>query len=169
MMVLKLSYAQISYGVKGGFNYSNIYSTSLKTDFKQGFHAGVYGNVSIIVASIQPEILFSKRGYTETNVKDVDLYYIDVPIMFKLKVLPFVSIDAGPQFSYLLDESLDGVGNSLTVMPNFNKSEVSGAFGASVKVWRIGASARYIVGFSELEKAITSKNQLFQLSLQLKL
>lgn len=169
LLVVKASIAQVSYGIKGGLNYSNIYSTNLNTNFKQGFHAGVYGKINLIILAVQPEILFSQRGYVEENVKDVTLNYIDIPVMLKVKIFPMLSIDAGPQFSYLINEKIDGIGNILTVQPDFNNSEVSAAFGASAQVWRLGASARYIVGLSELEKAITSKNQQFQVSLSLKL
>lgn len=169
LLVVKASIAQVSYGIKGGLNYSNIYSTNLNTNFKQGFHAGVYGKINLIILAVQPEILFSQRGYVEENVKDVTLNYIDIPVMLKVKVFPMLSIDAGPQFSYLINEKIDGIGNILTVQPDFKNSEVSAAFGASAQVWRLGASARYIVGLSELEKAITSKNQQFQVSLSLKL
>lgn len=169
LLVVKASIAQISYGVKGGLNFSNIYSSSLNTNFKQGFHAGVYGKINLIVLAIQPEILFSQRGYVEENVKDVTLNYIDIPVMLKVKIFPMISLDAGPQFSYLINSSTEGIGNILTVQPDFKSSELSGAFGASAQVWRLGASVRYIVGFSELEKAITSKNQQFQVSLSLKL
>lgn len=169
LLIVKFSSAQFSYGLKGGVNFSNIYSTSLNTGFKQGFHVGTYARLNLIVIEFQPELLFSQRGYEEENVKEVTLNYIDVPLMFKVKIFPMITLDAGPQYSYLLSETLDYDNNVLTVQPKFNKSELSGAFGASVQVWRIGASARYIVGFSELEKAITSKNQQFQLSLSLKL
>lgn len=169
LLVVKASIAQVSYGIKGGLNFSNVYSTSLNTNFKQGFHAGVYGKINLLILAVQPEILFSQRGYVEQNVKDVTLNYIDIPVMLKIKVFPMLSIDAGPQFSYLLNENIEALGNILTVQPDFKNSEVSAAFGASAQIWRFGASARYIVGLSELEKAITSKNQQFQVSLSLKL
>jgi hypothetical protein len=169
LLVVKASIAQFSYGVKGGLNFSNIYSTKLNTNFKQGFHAGVYAKFNLIILGIQPELLFSQRGYVEENVKDVTLNYIDIPVMLKLKILPMITLDLGPQFSYLVNSSTKGIGNVLTVQPDFKNAETSAAFGASAQVWRIGASARYIVGLSELEKAITSKNQQFQVSLSLKL
>ena len=169
LLVVKASIAQISYGVKGGLNFSNIYSTKLNTDFKQGYHVGAYAKFNLIILAVQPELLFSQRGYKESNVKDVTLNYIDIPVMLKLKIFPMITLDAGPQFSYLINESIEGIGNILTVQPDFKKSELSGAFGASAQVWRLGASARYIVGFSELEKLTTSKNQQFQVSLSLKL
>jgi hypothetical protein len=169
LLVVKASIAQISYGVKGGLNFSNIYSTNLNTDFKQGYHVGAYAKLNLIILAFQPELLFSQRGYKETNVKDVTLNYIDIPVMLKLKILPMISLDAGPQFSYLINSNTEGIGNILSVQPTFKNAEVSGALGASVQIWRLGASARYIVGFSELEKIVSSKNQQFQLSLSLKL
>lgn len=170
IFIAKINLAQgLSYGIKGGLNYSNIYSTGLNTDFKTGFHAGVYAKFNLVVIALQPELLFSQRGYIESGNKEVTLNYLDLPVMLKVKIFPMLTIDAGPQFSVLVDEVIDGIGNVNPVMPSYNKSDISGAFGASVQVWRLGASARYIVGFTELEKLATSKNQLFQLSLSLKL
>ena len=170
MVVAKIGLSQgISYGIKAGLNYSNIYSTSLNTDFKQGFHAGVYGKINAIIFAIQPEVLISKRGYTETNIRDISMYYVDVPIMLKIKIFPALSIDAGPQFSYLLSETVENLSITNPVMPDYKNAEMSGAVGASLQIWKLGAAARYILGFSEISKLNTSKNQLFQLSLSLKL
>ncbi len=170
MVIAKIGLSQgVSFGIKAGTNYSNIYSTGLKTDFKQGFHAGVYGKINAIIFAIQPEVLLSKRGYTETNIRDISMYYIDVPIMFKMKIFPAVTIDAGPQFSYLLTETIDNLSITNPVMPDYKNAEMSGALGASLQLWKLGASARYILGFSEINKLNTSKNQIFQLSLSLKL
>ncbi len=170
ILIAKLNYAQgVSFGIKAGLNYSNIYSTSLKTDFKQGYHAGVYAKLNAIIFAIQPELLISKRGYTETNIRDISMYYVDVPVMFKMKIFPGLSIDAGPQFSYLLSETIDNLSITNPVMPDYKNAEFSGAIGTSLQVWKLGASARYILGFSEINKFNTSKNQLFQLSLSLKL
>ncbi len=159
----------LSYGVKAGLNFSNIYSTNLKTDFKQGYLVGAYAKFDVIVLAIQPELLFSNRGYVESGIQEVNLNYIDMPILLRIKLLPFVSLDVGPQFSRLVSKDFNSISNTITTVPTFNNSEVSAVFGASMNVWKLGASARYIVGLSELEKAITSKNQLFQIALSLKL
>lgn len=170
LIAAKANFAQgISYGVKAGLNFSNIYSTNLNTDFKQGYLVGVYAKFDVIVLAIQPELHFSNRGYVESGVKEVNLNYIDMPILLRIKVLPFVSIDAGPQFSRLVNKNFNSISTTVTTVPTLNNSEVSAVFGASMNIWKLGASARYIVGLSELEKAITSKNQLFQIALSLKL
>lgn len=170
LLIAKVNFsAGLSYGVKAGLNFSNIYSTNLNTDFKQGYLVGVYTKFDLVVIAIQPELHFSNRGYVESGVREVNLNYLDLPILLRIKVLPFVSIDAGPQFSRLVTKDFKSISNAVSTAPTFNNSEVSAVFGASMNVWKLGASARYIVGLSELEKNITSKNQLFQIALSLKL
>lgn len=159
----------LSYGVKAGWNYSNIRSSSLNTEARQGFHAGLYGNFKLPILAIQPEILYSQKGYKVAGGSDIRMDYIDIPVMLKFSILPVLSIDAGPQFSYLIKTQDLADGITLPAVPTFNTSQFDGAVGVSAKIWRVGASARYIFGLQELESLNKSKNSLLQLSLQFKL
>ena len=58
---------------------------------------------------IQPEVLFSQKGFKATGSILGEEYkftrttnYIDIPIYLALKPSPFLTIVAGPQFSYLM-------------------------------------------------------------------
>ena len=158
-----------SYGVKAGWNYSQIKGTNISSDAKQGIHAGLYGNFSLAIVAIQPEILFSQKGYKVSGANDVRMNYLDIPVMLKLNVLPFISIDAGPQFSYLLSTKEQSEAVTLPAIPSYEKAVFDGVVGLSAKVWRVGASARYIFGLQELESLNKTKNSMIQLSLQFKL
>ena len=106
---------QVILGFKLGGNYSNVYDSEgedFVADPKLGFVAG--GFVSIPLGklfAIQPEILYSQKGfkgsgtllgspYSYTRTTD----YLDVPLFLALRPSPYISILAGPQFSYLLSE-----------------------------------------------------------------
>jgi hypothetical protein len=76
-----------------------------------GFHAGVFGRVSISKLFVQPEILFSTRTneYKVTDVvaatsEDVKQSFskIDVPVMVGVKLGP-ARINAGPVGSFLIN------------------------------------------------------------------
>lgn len=104
------------FGVKAGLNLSNVYDSQgdqFTTDGKFGFAAG--GFVAIPIGTylgIQPEILFSQKGFQASgNVLGLaykfnrTLNYIDVPIFFAVKPSEFFTILVGPQYSYLVKQS----------------------------------------------------------------
>lgn len=110
------SSSQIHIGVKAGLNYSNIYDSQgekYTADGKVGFAAG--GFVSIPLGGllgIQPEILFSQKGFQATSSilgSNVTLTrttnYIDVPIFLAIKPSPMLTILVGPQYSYLIKQT----------------------------------------------------------------
>ena len=110
------SSSQIHIGVKAGLNYSNIYDSQgekYTADGKIGFAAG--GFVSIPLGGllgIQPEILFSQKGFQATSSilgSNVSLTrttnYIDVPIFLSIKPSEMLTILVGPQYSYLIKQN----------------------------------------------------------------
>ncbi|MBN2729648.1 MAG: PorT family protein [Bacteroidales bacterium] len=103
----------LSFGVKIGTNYSNVYDAQgeeFKADPKFGLVAG--GFVSIPIGAyigIQPEILFSQKGFKADGVILGSTYkltrttsYLDIPLYFAFKPSEFFTLVAGPEFSYLL-------------------------------------------------------------------
>ncbi|GAB2552366.1 porin family protein [Rufibacter soli] len=112
--------AQSSFGIKGGVNYSNL-SGDLKDESrynnKIGFAGGLYFNAPVVgdFFSIQPEILYSNKGYKYDDNEQTTLLgreyryegtsnfnYIDVPVLAKIKAGPLF-LEAGPQVSYLIN------------------------------------------------------------------
>ncbi len=103
-------------GIKGGLNFSNI---SVKPadpeipDFQnlRGLTGGLFFCLNLGFVSIQPEILYSRRG-TMWEV-DIDskveymLDYIEVPVFLKLNIVPAGPIRpiifGGPSFGYLVN------------------------------------------------------------------
>lgn len=105
----------LSVGVKVGGNLSNVYDSNnedFRADPKLGFAAGAF--VSIPLGSlfgIQPEFLFSQRGYRGSGTLLFTDYsfvrtanYVDVPILLAFKPLPMVTFLVGPQYSYLVSQ-----------------------------------------------------------------
>ncbi len=100
-------------GLKGGANYSNVYDAqgeNFKADSKFGMVGGIFIAIPLgKVLGLQPEVLFSQRGFHATgtllgspyNVTRT-LNYIDVPLLLAIKAGKGVSFMAGPQFSYLI-------------------------------------------------------------------
>ncbi len=104
---------KIHFGIKAGTNYSNVYdekSDEFNADAKFGFVGGAFFSIPIgRFLGVQPEILFSQKGFKgQGNLLGSNYEftrttsYIDVPLQFALKPTEFLTIVAGPQYSYLL-------------------------------------------------------------------
>lgn len=110
--------SKISFGLKLGANYSNVYNSegqSFVADGKFGFAAGAFLGIPIgSYVGIQPEILFSQKGFKASGSILGGTYnftrttnYLDVPIFLAIKPAQGFSIVLGPQFSYLLSQTDD--------------------------------------------------------------
>lgn len=117
---------KLQFGLKAGINYSNVYSTKgeeFEADPKFGFAAGAFLAIPIgEKIGIQPEIQFSQKGFKATGVILGSPYefkrttsYIDAPIYFTLKPAEFLTLMAGPQYSYLIKQK-DVFENALTTV-----------------------------------------------------
>lgn len=111
-------------GIKGGLNYSNVYD-SQGEEFRANPKLGLAGGVFIAIPigkllGVQPELLYSERGFKATGRilgATYDLTrtssYIDLPLLFAFKPSEFVTLVAGPQFSYLIRQT-DAFTNATT-------------------------------------------------------
>lgn len=114
------SYAQntrdeISFGLKVGSNYSNVYDSQgdkFAAEGKYGLAAGAFLSLPIgKLIGIQPEVIYSEKGFKATGAFLGNNYsatrtttYIDVPILLAVKPISFLTILAGPQYSFLVKQ-----------------------------------------------------------------
>lgn len=103
-------------GIKAGTNYSNVYDVNgnqFAADAKFGFVGGAFLSIPIVkYLGLQPEVLFSQKGFTATG-SILGLNYtftrttnfIDIPLLIALKPIPGITILAGPQYSFLLKQT----------------------------------------------------------------
>lgn len=151
---------KLQFGAKIGANYSNVYDTKgeeFKADPKFGLAAG--GFVAIPIGKyigLQPEILFSQKGFQATGVILGSTYkitrttsYIDIPLFFALKPSEFITVLAGPQFSYLIKQN-DSFSSSPTSYDqeqefkndNIRKNTLCFVFGGDINLKHIVLGAR---------------------------
>lgn len=126
---------KVTFGIKGGVNLSNVYDSNQKdfdTDAKFGLAAGVFLGLPLSTyVGLQPELLYSQRGYKETGSLFDSKFtrttnYLDVPLLLAIKPSPMLSLLAGPQFSFLLDGKYDFESNIISgeVGQNFDNEDV---------------------------------------------
>lgn len=115
---------RLLFGLKAGVNYSNVYDTQgeeFQADPKLGLAAGAF--IAIPVGKylgIQPEVLYSQKGFKATGRILGANYeftrttsFIDIPLLVSFKPSEFLTLLAGPQYSYLIKQS-DVFANSST-------------------------------------------------------
>ncbi len=106
---------KFQFGLKAGLNYSNVYNSKteeFRADAKFGFAGGAFLLIPIgKYLGVHPEILFSQKGFKGTGSLLGFEYefsrttsFIDIPIQIAVKPSEFITLVAGPQYSYLLSQ-----------------------------------------------------------------
>ncbi|HNP17257.1 MAG TPA: porin family protein [Fulvivirga sp.] len=162
------SSAQVSGGIKGGVNFANVDSDG-NTDGTTGYHAGVFLNIGFAGISLQPEVLYSLKGY-----KDVDLTYVEIPILLKKNFAKVVNIHLGPQFGFLTKAEADFGGGSQDIKDQLKGSDLSVVLGAGVDLpMGLSGGLRYVLGLSDIDDSPVGggsvKNRTFQVYVGYKL
>lgn len=113
-------------GLKIGGNYSNVYDSKgedFATRAKSGWVAGGFFVLPINeLIGVQPEILFSQKGFKGTGkilARDYKLTrtsnYLDIPIYLAVKPSEFITILGGIQYSYLFKQTDNFESGSTTI------------------------------------------------------
>jgi len=135
---------KFSFGMKAGMNYSNVWDEQgqdFRADAKAGFAGGFFFGIPVgEYFGIQPEALISQKGFKGSGTMFGSPYsfkrtttYLDIPLQFQLKPAEFLTVVAGPQFSYLLHEKnvyTHGAGSSVQEQEFDNDNIRRNIFGA---------------------------------------
>jgi hypothetical protein len=169
--------AQFHIGAKAGANIIKIDGKSFNDQFKYGYHAGGFAEIGFGgKIGIQPEVLFnqystkvdSSFSHVYQNVFKqgiVKLNYLSIPILLNVKLIgKFLSLQAGPQFSVLMQQSKTLLQNGGSAFKNGDFSMIGGL---QVKIASIRLDGRYVVGLNninDIDNQEKWKSQGFQLS-----
>jgi len=107
---------KVQFGFKIGGNSSNIYNTQgqeFEANARLGFVGGAFLRVPLgELFGVQPEILFSQKGYNGTgSILGLNYEYsrrthfVDIPLLVAFKPLQIITIVAGPQYSFLIKQT----------------------------------------------------------------
>jgi Outer membrane protein beta-barrel domain len=148
----KCAAQKIKMGLKGGVNFSNVHGSAFPGDTAgtlTGFHAGGFITIKLPFVSIQPELLISTAG-TKLRTNDVaqkiKLTYISMPVMIQVKLFPAFYIEAGPQFSYKINEEISTSG----LRGFINNLDVAVGGGIGFKLLFLRIYGRYMAGISKV-------------------
>ncbi|MCL1669245.1 PorT family protein [Elizabethkingia ursingii] len=169
----------IRFGIKGGGNLSTITEGNFSdTQHKFGFNGGLFMNMPISDKfNFQPEVIYNYMGSKSTadvngeKIKsETNLGYISVPLMVQFNVTPKFYVEAGPEFSYLVNANNKLKSGSQTVtnswdskaLDDLKRFNAAGAIGLGYRItdnW--GVNARYTTGFTKIGKNDTPRGQYF--------
>jgi hypothetical protein len=139
-----LNAQETSFGIKAGVNYAFINGDipNVIPDIK--YHAGAFLNFSFTdLVALQPEFIFSVKGFGDDK-ENLDLSYIDVPVLFKLNLADKISFHLGPQFSYLLSSDYTSDINTDNFEERINDFDISAAAGMELELLTgLSLGARY--------------------------
>ena len=164
-------------GLQGGTTISKISGQSFSEKFNYGYHLGAFAEIGLSKKfSIQPEVLFNqvntdtssefRKIYTSlsaSNLSNVKLSYLSIPILLNYKLTNFLSLQAGPQFGILMDQNKSLFQNGQTA---FKKGNLSILGGAQINIGSFKVYGRYAVGLTninDIDKKDKWTSQSFQL------
>ena len=177
--------SMFSFGVKGGVNFATMNGNDIESpDSRTSFHVGLVGEMPVAdMFSIQIEALYSGQGFdfdfegSDGDKAELQLDYINVPVLAKVYILKGLSIEVGPQFSFLINDEIDFNPNSdngdvdledLEALgldqPNTFEFGVAGGLTFQTEMG-LFATGRYTQGISEIFDDVDAKNSVFQIGI----
>jgi len=184
LLFTQAAMAQFHLGVKGGVNITKVDGKAFKDEFRYGYHLGGFAEIGLGgKLGIQPEVLWSQNqtrvdsSFSDlyenslqiSNYQDVTLNYLSIPVLLNYKLGSLMSLQAGPQFGILLDQSKTLLQNGQEA---FKKGDFSLVGGAQIHIAKIRLQGRYFVGLNNISDVSDQNkwnNQGFQLSVGLAL
>ena len=163
--VTKFAVAQnVHFGVKAGANFQKIQGIPFKEKFTFGYQAGAFAAIGFTSKiGIQPEILFSSVNadtatqfstvYGFKKIDKVKLNMLDIPILLNIKAAQFLTIQAGPQFSVLIDKNQNLLKNGETA---FKQGNISAVAGLQFNLTKFKIYGRYVAGLKNLNNVNNS-------------
>lgn len=152
---------KINFGAKAGLNFASI--TGDNTDDLDpitDFHFGLQAEIPLSEKfSFQPELLYSSQG------SEVNLNYLNFPLMGKYYLTKGFSLEIGPQIGFLLSAKNDDT----DVKDSFKTLDFGVNFGVGYKLDNgLNFGARYNLGLSDINDingfSDKNRNGVFQLS-----
>lgn len=170
---LGVSAQDTTFGLKAGVNFAKIGGDDINSGDVEGltaYHFGLVAEFGVSESfSVQPELLYSVKGYSFEDFgnsdTDVKLNYISIPVMAKYYIADGVSLEAGPQIGVLVNAK----SGDEDIRDFINGLDYGVALGFGYKFdGGFNVSTRYTLGLSNIndENIFNSKNQnnVFQLS-----
>lgn len=160
--------AQVKSGIRLGLNYPQL--SELTPQDNNGFHMGTYIRFSLAgIMALEPGFQYSHRKFpVKSNLTSstVKLKYLEIPVIFRLSVLPFVNVFGGPQASVLVGKKIKGEGD-INNLHGLTSHQIGGVAGIGIKLpLGFNIQGSYDFGLPDLSyQGQTINNRIVKLSL----
>jgi hypothetical protein len=154
-----------AFGVRAGANISDFNEDFMDPSAKTGLYVGVYKEIPLVksLLFVQPEIQYSQEGFS-TDMGDVKIDYITVPILAKVYAVKLLSFETGPQFGFPISDNLDDYAVFKLTGTETESVVTSWAFGMSLNLpLGLSINGRYISSLNDTFDNIDGKTQAFQI------
>jgi len=153
-------------GIKGGADVQKISGVSFKEEFAYGYHLGAYTEIKLSKTfSIQPELYYSAASmnkgnsfdtlYTSIDPKKIKFGYMNIPILFNIKISDKVKLQVGPRYGILSNTNLSIKANAEKALKMGDFSFVSGI---QLQYSKIKVYARYQIGLTNINEISNKEN-----------
>ena len=188
LMLASFSFAQsLHVGAKAGANLTKIDGLSFNDGYQLGYQLGAFAEIDFGKnknIGIQPEVLFNQtNSQFSSSFKDiygnillpaggddkVKLNYLSIPVLLRINASKLLTLQAGPQFSILIDDKQNLIENGTTA---FKSGDLGAIVGAQINLGALKVYGRYVIGLSninEIDQQDKWKNQQVQLGVGLRL
>ncbi len=100
---------ETKFGAKIALNIATLTGDVGDASSLVGFQIGAFAEFKISDKfAIQPELIYSVQGASSDGNGDLNLNYINIPVMAKYYVAKSFSLEAGPQIGFLVSAKADG-------------------------------------------------------------
>lgn len=150
---LTMTAQDLDFGIKAGANFATITDASGFSN-TTGFVGGVFLGFKLgDKFGLQADLLYSQQG-GEFALGDVDLDYINVPVVLKYYLTNNLHLHAGPQFGINVNDNIEDVlpdiGDGTITLADAEGFDVEGVVGIGYDFpLGIRASGRYNFGLTD--------------------
>ena len=145
---------EIDLGLKAGANFASITDASGLSN-RTGFLIGVFAGVKFSdKLGIQGDLLYSQQG-ANLDPKDINLNYINVPIVLKYYLVQGFNLQAGPQFGFIVDDNIEA-----------ESFDLAGVLGLGYDFpFGIRIEGRHNFGLTDVFNSIKGKNSVTSIAI----
>ena len=149
-------------GIKLGQNFSSVNNINVDRN-AASFHVGAAAQIGVGPSfSIAPEVILTQTklesnpsvlellGNSALKPETYHLNYLAIPVLAQYKVFKSFIIQAGPQYSILLDQQKDG---KEAARLDFNSGEFAIVGGAKLDLKGFFLYGRYVIGMNNIRSA----------------
>jgi hypothetical protein len=166
---------KVRFGIRAGANLASLNLTDVsgvEVNTKTSMHGGLFVNAPLGGSfAIQPGLEYSGQGAKwkmGTTNSEIDMHYLNVPIMVQWKSTGGFFVETGPQAGFLLGASV----NDVDADEGYDKFDLSWGTGLGyLSRMGLGANARYNLGLTNTldddgsSSSSKAKNSVIQLGL----